>query len=136
MDKLCTKLCTNLWHQNFLILYISIYKKWQCQRNSKFVLFNSFCFHLLFFFFFQIWLVNWPIEDAFYFLFFYIHMSYSKKKVSMPKKQWIWFIKLFPLSLTFFFFHFQIWLVNWPIENAFYFLFFYMHISYSKNIKY
>ena len=37
------------------------------------------CFFFYFFFQFQIWLVNWPIEHAFYFLFFYIHMSYSKQ---------------------------------------------------------
>ena len=82
-----------------------IYKKCQYQRNSKFGLFNSFAFTCFFFFFFsffhfQIWLVNWPIEHAFYFLFFYIHMSYLYIKSVNPKKQWIWFIQLFPNLLA------------------------------------
>jgi len=78
---------TRFWF--FILLYTSelpIYKKCQYQRNSELGLFHSFRIHLLFFFFFffffchfQIWLINCPIEQEFYFLLFYIHMSYSKK---------------------------------------------------------
>ena len=65
----------------FILLYtfeLPTYKKCQYQRNSELGLFNFFRFHFLFLF--QIWLVNWPIEHAFYFLLFYIHISYYKKK--------------------------------------------------------